>query len=103
MCGIARGMKFTAECNGARWIANSIVCNQIQRGTKLSFVFDFISGSTAGFSSLRYTLDAARAPLHTDLTDEEFLMVYGLSRKLSFKVAAPRKVSSHDIWAGIYD
>ena len=53
MCGIARGMKFTAECNGARWIANSIVCNQIQRGTKLSFVFDFISGSTAGFSSLR--------------------------------------------------
>ena len=35
-----------------------------------SFSWSLISGQ-AGFSSLRYTLDAARAPPHTDLSDEE--------------------------------
>ena len=103
MCSIARGMKFTAECNGARWIANSIVCNQIQRGTTLSFVFDFMSGAAIGYDSLRYTRDAARLPLHTDSTDEEFLKVYGLSRKLSLNFALPRKVVPYDMWADIYD
>ena len=101
MWGIAKGMKFTVECNGARWIANSTVRTQVQRGNSLHFVYDFISGQ-ADFSSLRYTMDAARAPLHTDLSDEEFLQVYGLSRKLTFKDAAPRKATPHDMWGDIY-
>ena len=100
---ISRGMKLTAQGNGARWIASSMVHTQLARGAKLSFVYDFLAGSSVAFSSLRYILDAARAPLHTDLSDEEFVKVYGLSRRLSFKAAGTRKVPQHNLWDGVYE
>ena len=71
-----------------------------RRGTKLSFVYDFVTGS-ADFTSLKYTLDAARKPLR-DLDDDDFAALYGISRRLRFKLAAPRKPWQHDVWTDIY-
>ena len=101
MPGIRRGMLLTAEGQGGRWIAHSMVANQLARGTKLSFVYDFVAGA-ADFSSLKYTLDAARKPLSSDLDDEDFAALYGISRLLRFKRAVPRKVWQHDVWTDIY-
>ena len=76
-------------------------CNLFSRGAKLSFVYDFVSGK-ADFSSLKYTLDAARKPLRTDLSEEDFTALYGISRRLAFKPSAPRKQWQHDAWADVY-
>ena len=71
------------------------------RGAKLSFVYGVVSGN-AGFSSPKYTLDAARKPLRTDLSEEDFALLYGISRRLAFKPAAPRKEWQQDAWADVY-
>ena len=101
MPGIRSGMLLTTEGQGGRWIAHSLVQNQIARGRRLSFVYDFVNG-TADISSLQFTLDAARSPLRTDLDDDDFEALYGISRRLFFKLAAPRKVWQHDVFADIY-
>ena len=57
---------------------------------------------SADFSSLKYTLDAARKPLRSDLDDDDFAALYGISRRLRFKLATPRKPWQHDVWTDIY-
>ena len=78
-----------------------MVQNQVARGHRLSFVYDFVNGA-ADLTSLQFTLDAARSPLRTDLDDDDFKALYGISRRLSFKLAAPRKVWQHDVFADTY-
>ena len=94
-------MLSTAEGQAGRWIAHSMVTCQLARGARLSFVYDFVSGKAA-FSSLKYTLDAARKPLRTDLGDEDFTALYGISRRLAFKPAEPRKRWQQDAWTNVY-
>ena len=66
----------------------------------LQFVYELIHVPTS-FQNLKFTMDAARAPLRI-LGDEEFLSVYGLPRKLTFKVAEPRETVPTDLWSILY-
>ena len=76
---------------------------QLARGAKLSFVYDLVTGA-AEFSSLQYTLDAAKPPLRTDLDDDaEFESLYGISRRLRFRLAVPRKAWRRDVFTDIYE
>ena len=66
----------------------------------LQFVYDLIHVPTS-FQNLKFTMDAARTPLR-NLGDEEFLSVYGLPRKLTFKMAEPRETDPIDLWSILY-
>ena len=96
MQDLRRGMLLTSGGRGGQWVASSVVSNQLQRGHKLSFVYDFMA-CAAGFGSIRYVLDAARKPLREDLDEEDFAAMYGIPRRLRFKHAAARKVRLHDV------
>ena len=103
MKGIRRGIQSSVGATGGRWAANSIFYQQLARGAKLSFVYDLVTG-TAEFSSLKYTLDAAKPPLRTDLDeDAEFESLYGISRRLRFRHAVPRKAWRNDVFTDIYE
>ena len=103
MKGIRRGIQSSVGATGGRWVANSIFYQQLARGAKLSFVYDLVTGA-AEFSSLKYTLDAAKPPLRTDLDDDaEFESLYGISRRLRFRHAVPRKAWRHDVFTDIYE
>ena len=101
MPDVRRGMLLTSGGRGGQWVAHSVVSNQLARGSKLSFVYDFVADA-AGFDAMKYVLDAARGPLREDLDEDEFAALYGIPRYLRFKPASTRKVRQYDIWADIY-
>ena len=101
MPDVRRGMLLTSGGRGGQWVAHSVISNQLARGSKLSFVYDFVADA-AGFDAMSYVLDAAREPLREDLDEDEFAALYGIPRYLRFKHASTRKVRQYDIWADIY-
>ena len=66
----------------------------------LQFVYDIVSPTTP-FQKLRFTMNAGKKPLW-NLDDENFLSVYGLQKKLTFKIAEPRETVSTDLWSILY-
>ena len=66
----------------------------------LQFVYDLIHVPTP-FQSLKFTIDAGRAPLR-NLDDEQFALVYGLPKKLAFKRAETRETFPSDLWSVLY-
>jgi hypothetical protein len=85
----------------ARHLADDLLMAQLRRGSKISYVYDFVS-CPAKIDCLRFVIDARRSPLRTTASSREFFAEYGLERKLRFQVATPRKVLAHDLWSDIY-
>ena len=46
---------------------------------------------------------AEKRPLAKTSSEEEFVHLYGLSRRLTFKAAVARPVLDHDWWSELYD
>ena len=101
MPDVRQGMLLSSGSRGGQWVAYSVISNQLARGSKLSFVYDFVADA-AGFDAMKYVLDAGREPLREDLDEAEFAALYGIPRYLRFKHATTRKVRQYDIWADIY-
>ena len=101
MPSIRNGMLLTVGGHGGHRVAYNMVFGQLARGSKLSFVYDFVAGA-GDFSASKFTLDAARKPLRGDLDEDEFKAMYGVSRFLRFKPAAPRKAWQYDVWSDLY-
>ena len=69
---------------------------------KVSFVYDFVNAAQP-FESLTYVRNAEKRPLAKTSSEEEFVRLYGLNRRLTFKAAVARPVLDHDWWSEIYD
>ena len=76
------------------------IYRRLSSSGSIQFVYDLIHVPTS-FQNLKFTMDAARTPLR-NLGDEEFLSVYGLPRKLTFKMAEPRETVPTDLWSILY-
>jgi hypothetical protein len=79
--------------------ARANVAANLSTKSHLLFVYDVIN-CVDKLSQLKFVLDAARYPL-TDL-DDEFEMVYGLPKRLSFTRAEPRTSVKQDWWSALY-
>ena len=62
------------------------------------FVYDIL-GVSGKLSHLKFVLDAGRYPLSDDC---EFERVYGLPKRLEFKLAEPRTHAKQDWWNALY-
>ena len=74
---------------------------RIQSSESLLFVYDFCTCAHT-FEDLKFTRDASRYPLNSDLDDEQFGNIYGLPAKLLFELHKFRKAAAIDWWEGVY-
>ena len=87
--------------HAAKSLVDNRIHTQLSRGQKLSFVYDFVSAERT-LDTLNFVMNAAQRPLR-DISEGEFLEVYGLPPRLSFTPAAERVLSDHDYWGALYD
>jgi hypothetical protein len=80
--------------------ARANVAVNLHTRSHLLFVYDVIS-LVGKPGQLKFVMDAARYPL-TDLDDDEFEIVYGLPKRLSFKMAEARPCIKQDWWSALY-
>ena len=85
----------------AKAVADARVYGNLSRNDKISFVYDLCDGTRA-FSSLTYVADAARSPLRQNMSNEEFVNTYGVTKTLCFKAASQRSMIDHDWWTDLY-
>ena len=65
-------------------------------------MYDFVNAAQP-FESLTYVRNAEKRPLAKTSSEEEFVRLYGLNRRLTFKAAVARPVLEHDWWSALYD
>ena len=70
--------------------------------TEVSFVYNFVNAAQP-FETLTYVRNAEKRPLAKTSSEEEFVRLYGLNRRLTFKAAVARPVLDHDWWSDLYD
>ena len=94
-------MKKSPLC--AKSMADSEIHTRLARRQKLSFVYDFVTG-TRSFESLNYVKNAAQSPLResSHISEAEFQELYGLPKALAFAPASERDPTEHDYWSELY-
>ena len=96
---VSKSMK--SSPHAAKSLVDNRIHTQLSCGQKLSFVYDFVDAART-LDTLNFVMNAAHRPLR-DISEGEFLEVYGLPPRLSFTPAAERDPSEHNYWGEIYD
>ena len=76
------------------------ISKRLESKEGLQFVYDLVNPNTP-FQNLKFTMNAGKKPLW-NLDEEKFLAVYGLSKRLTFKMAEQRETSPTDLWSILY-
>eukprot|EP00973_Karenia_brevis_P033264 4589639-Karenia_brevis.AAC.1 len=98
---LTNAMKSRKTSLEAWGVANDILASRINDHEQLLFVYDFCT-CTCSFDTLKYVRDARRPPLQTEMNDERFAQIYGLSAEVTFTRYKPRERITTNWWQGIY-
>ena len=99
---LAKAMRSSDPTVFAFELASDHQASRIWSQRHILFVYDFCTCVTP-FESLSFVRDAARSPLDSSLSEDDFFKKYGLPSKLTFeKRSLEEHSATNNCWQGVY-